>query len=219
MEYFFNPFKKHYQVGRISFIMVNRDWNKSHSYKTIISRLLANFFFLHIKKKGGEIEYFSILARFGLCHLINLHVYTPCDPNSRICPHKNRSICLTSQSLVSKTRNWNQLLQPLSVISKHSLASLLFLHRLLTSSWIPFFPFCPRIYSKIIQCLSESLLRRLQRRLVSDFFFSFSVLCLISYICSFWNQRSTWILTWNVSPLWVWLITDFSVWNFWSSLF
>jgi len=141
MEYLFNPFKKHYQVGRISFIMVNRDWNKSHSYKTIISRLLANFFFLHIKKKGGEIEYFSILARFGLCHLINLHVYTPCEPNSRICPHKNRSICLTSQSLVSKTRNWNQLLQLLSVISKHSLASLLFLHRLLTSSWIPFFHF------------------------------------------------------------------------------
>ena len=34
-----------------------------------------------------------------------------------------------------------------------------------------FFPFCPRIYSKIIQCLSKSLLRRLQRRLVSEFFF------------------------------------------------
>ena len=41
-------------------------------------------------------------ARFGLCHLINLHVYTPSNPNSRICPHKNRSICLTSQSLLSK---------------------------------------------------------------------------------------------------------------------
>ena len=41
-------------------------------------------------------------AKFGLCHLINLHVYTLSNPNSRICPHKNRSICLTSQSLVSK---------------------------------------------------------------------------------------------------------------------
>ena len=85
--------------------MVNCDRNKSHSYKTIISRLLANFFlFAYKKKEEGKIEYFSISARFGLCHLINLHVYTPCDPNTCICPHKNRSICLSSQSLVSKKK-------------------------------------------------------------------------------------------------------------------
>lgn len=157
--------------------MVNCDWNKSHSYKTIISRLLANFFFLHIKKKG-EIEYFSISARFGLCHLINLHVYTPCDPNTRICPHKNRSICLTSQCLVSKKRNWNQLLQ-LCRLSQ----STVWLHYSLSSSVTnkfldSFSSICPRIYSKIIQCTnSKSLLRRLQRRLVSDFFFFFCFLC------------------------------------------